>query len=184
MTLTNHPPDASAGIRTAQPRAPLDARDTGPKLLRFRHPRRGRLCDAGLAPEDDHQPGITVGLANYAYHLDAGKFAPFLAKHCTEKLGVRHVLANVVQVNQNESGDIQKRAHNRRRGEISGGPCSSIAAGFFRAAHWQDTRRGFQGLQATSSSAIPPLRGPGFRMTHLTAPYWLLHTISTAQGAG
>ena len=67
---------------------------------------QGRLCDAGLAPKMITSPEYR-GLANYAYHLDAGKFAPFLAKHCTEKLGVRHVLANVVQVNQNESGDIQ-----------------------------------------------------------------------------
>ena len=66
---------------------------------------QGRLCDAGLAPKT-----ITMaeyaGAANYAYHLDAGKFAPFLQKHCTEKLGVRHVLADVTTVNQAENGDI------------------------------------------------------------------------------
>jgi tryptophan 7-halogenase len=79
---------------------------------------QGRLCDEGLAPKS-----ITDGeyraVANYAYHLDAGKFAPFLAKHCAEKLGVRHVLADVVQVKQSESGDIQS-VLTRQAGDISG----------------------------------------------------------------
>src|SRR5687768_14472453 len=59
---------------------------------------QGRLCDEGLAPK-----AITTAefdaIANYAYHLDAGKFAPFLQRHCCEKLGVRHVLADVRCVN-------------------------------------------------------------------------------------
>jgi tryptophan 7-halogenase len=79
---------------------------------------QGRLCDDGLAPKT-----ITHGeyraLANYAYHLDAGKFAPFLARHCTDKLGVRHVLADVVQVNQRESGDIEG-VLTKQAGEILG----------------------------------------------------------------
>jgi tryptophan halogenase len=90
---------------------------------------QGRLCDEGLAPKL-----ITTaeyrGLANYSYHLDAGKFAPFLAKHCTEKLGVRHVLADVVQVNQTESGDIES-VLTPQAGEISGDlfvDCSGFAA--------------------------------------------------------
>ena len=90
---------------------------------------QGRLCDQGLAPKL-----ITTaeyrGLANYSYHLDAGKFAPFLAKHCTEKLGVRHVLADVVQVNQRESGDIES-VLTPQAGEIAGDlfiDCSGFAA--------------------------------------------------------
>jgi tryptophan halogenase len=79
---------------------------------------QGRLCDDGLAPKT-----ITDGeyraVANYSYHLDAGKFAPFLSKHCTEKLGVRHVLADVVSVQQSESGDIQS-VLTPQAGEISG----------------------------------------------------------------
>jgi tryptophan halogenase len=67
---------------------------------------QGRLCDEGLAPKMITTPEYR-GFANYAYHLDAGKFAPFLATHCTTKLGVRHVLADVVQVKQSESGDIE-----------------------------------------------------------------------------
>ena len=56
---------------------------------------QGQLCEDGLAPKMITTPEYKA-VANYAYHLDAGKFAPFLQKHCTEKLGVRHVLADVV----------------------------------------------------------------------------------------
>jgi tryptophan 7-halogenase len=66
---------------------------------------QGDLCDAGLAPKLITTPEYKA-VANYAYHLDAAKFAPFLQKHCVEKLGVRHVLADVERVNQLENGDI------------------------------------------------------------------------------
>lgn len=79
---------------------------------------QGRLCDEGLAPKTITHAEYR-GLANYAYHLDAGKFAPFLARHCTEKLGVRHVPADVVQVNQRESGDIES-VLTKQAGEILG----------------------------------------------------------------
>lgn len=79
---------------------------------------QGRLCDAGLAPKTISH-GEYRAPANYSYHLDAGKFGPFLARHCTEKLGVRHVLADVVQVNRAESGDICS-VTTRQAGEIAG----------------------------------------------------------------
>ena len=123
-----HPSDASAGVRSDQSRAALDARNRQAQLLRFRDP-PGRLCDEGLAPKLITSPEYR-GLANYSYHLDAGKFAPFLARHCTEKLGVRHVLANVVQVNQSDSGDIQS-VLTPQAGEISGDlfiDCSGFSA--------------------------------------------------------
>lgn len=90
---------------------------------------QGRLCDEGLAPKTITH-GEYRGSANYAYHLDAGRFAPFLARHCTEKLGVRHVLADVVSVNQSESGDIRS-VLTRQAGEVSGDlfiDCSGFAA--------------------------------------------------------
>jgi tryptophan 7-halogenase len=79
---------------------------------------QGRLCDEGLAPKTITHAEYK-GSANYSYHLDAGKFAPFLARHCTERLGVRHVLADVVQVNQHESGDIEG-VLTKQEGEILG----------------------------------------------------------------
>jgi tryptophan halogenase len=79
---------------------------------------QGRLCDEGLAPKTITHAEYHA-LANYSYHLDAGKFAPFLAKHCTRKLGVRHVLADVVQINQSDSGDIDG-VLTKQAGEILG----------------------------------------------------------------
>jgi len=79
---------------------------------------QGRLCDEGLAPKTITTPEY-AGAANYAYHLDAGKFAPFLQKHCTSALGVRHVLADVVKVNQAGIGDILS-VGTRQAGEIAG----------------------------------------------------------------
>ncbi len=90
---------------------------------------QGRLCDEGLAPKTITH-GEYKGSANYAYHIDAGKFAPFLARHCIEKLGVRHVLADVVQINQKESGDIDG-VLTRQAGEILGDlfiDCSGFSA--------------------------------------------------------
>jgi len=66
---------------------------------------QGKICDDGLAPKAITTPEYQ-GAANYAYHLDAGKFAPFLQRHCTEKLGVRHVLADVRKVEMADDGDI------------------------------------------------------------------------------
>ncbi|MBT2135773.1 tryptophan 7-halogenase [Croceibacterium sp. LX-88] len=66
---------------------------------------QGRICDEGLAPKTITTPEFEA-LANYAYHLDAGKFAGFLQRHCTQKLGVRHILADVRSVDLAEDGDI------------------------------------------------------------------------------
>lgn len=64
------------------------------------------ICDLGLAPKQISTPEYAT-LLNYGYHLDAGKFAPFLHRHCVEKLGVRYISANVTQVNNQDNGDIQ-----------------------------------------------------------------------------
>jgi tryptophan 7-halogenase len=90
---------------------------------------QGRLCDEGLAPKMITNAEYRAP-ANYAYHLDAGKFAPFLAKHCADKLGVRHVLADITEVKQRESGDIDS-VLTRQGGTIAGDlfvDCSGFAA--------------------------------------------------------
>jgi tryptophan 7-halogenase len=63
------------------------------------------VCRHGLAPKQITTPEFT-GLANYAYHLDAGKFGPFLRDHCIEKLGVRHLYDEIVRIESAETGDI------------------------------------------------------------------------------
>ena len=79
---------------------------------------QGRLCDDGLAPKTIATAEFEA-VANYSYHLDAGKFAPFLQAHCCEKLGVRHVLADVRRVNLAENGDIRS-LDTEQAGEIEG----------------------------------------------------------------
>lgn len=59
-----------------------------------------------LAPKQITTPEYAF-VVNYAYHLDAGKFAELLRRHCTGELGVRHIKANVSQVNAAENGDIR-----------------------------------------------------------------------------
>lgn len=76
------------------------------------------VCEAGLAPKLITTPEYQA-LSNYAYHFDTGKLGPFLQQHCVEKLGVRHVLANVTAVNMAENGDIASLV-TRERGVIPG----------------------------------------------------------------
>lgn len=79
---------------------------------------QGHLCELGLAPKQISTPEY-AHVANYAYHLDAGKFAGFLQKHCTEKLGVKHVLDHVTGVNSEQNGDI-KSVSTKLNGELNG----------------------------------------------------------------
>ena len=71
-----------------------------------------------LAPKQITTPEYAF-VVNYAYHLDAGKFAELLRQHCTEKLGVKHIKANVTQINAAENGDIQSVTTDSA-GEIAG----------------------------------------------------------------
>lgn len=63
------------------------------------------ICDASLAPKQATTPPY-AGVLNYGYHLDAGKFAGLLQRHCTTQLGVRHVLDHVTCINNTADGDI------------------------------------------------------------------------------
>jgi tryptophan halogenase len=71
------------------------------------------LCRHGKAPKQATTPEFAA-VANYGYHLDAGKFGQFLRQHCIEKLGVIHVQDHVLAVNSRADGDIaslQTRQH-------------------------------------------------------------------------
>ena len=76
------------------------------------------LCERGLAPKTIRTPEFDA-VANYAYHLDSGKFAVFLQKHCTEKLGITHILDDVVGVNSASNGDISS-VSTKKNGDIVG----------------------------------------------------------------
>ena len=64
------------------------------------------LMFQGLAPKQISTPEYAFN-ANYGYHLDAGKFAELLRKHCVEKLGITHLKANVIAINSSADGDIE-----------------------------------------------------------------------------
>jgi len=59
------------------------------------------LCEHYLAPKQFQTPEYAA-VANYGYHLDAGKFAKLLEQHSTSVLGVKHIIADVVLVANNE----------------------------------------------------------------------------------
>jgi tryptophan 7-halogenase len=139
---------------------------------------QGALCDDGLAPKMITTPEYQA-VANYAYHIDAAKFAPFLQRHCVEKLGVRHVLADVQRVNQAENGDISSVV-TEQAGEIAGDlfvDCtgfSSLLLGKTLGVGFKDCSHV---LYCDTALAVQlPYDSPDAPMAS--------HTISTAQSAG
>lgn len=78
------------------------------------------LCVHGKAPKQKGTPEYAA-VANYGYHLDAGKFGQFLRKHCTQKLGVRHVLDHMKVIHSHANGDIaslQTQANGALAGDL------------------------------------------------------------------
>lgn len=67
---------------------------------------QSHVCDANRGPKEITTPEY-MAVQEYSYHLNAGKFAKFLTQHCVEKLGVKHVLANVSGVNLDDDGFVQ-----------------------------------------------------------------------------
>ncbi len=63
------------------------------------------LCVQGRAPKQASTPEFAA-VANYGYHLDAGKFGVFLRAHCVGKLGVQHVVDHVEAIRSKDNGDI------------------------------------------------------------------------------
>jgi tryptophan halogenase len=76
------------------------------------------LCVHGRAPKQAGTPEFAA-VANYGYHLDAGKFGLFLKKHCLERLGVHFVPDHVTGIRAHENGDIAA-LHTTAHGELAG----------------------------------------------------------------
>jgi len=72
----------------------------------------------GLAPRQKSMPDF-VGAMNYAYHLDAVKFAGLLRQHVTQKLGVTHISDHVTEVVGDKGRDIDSVV-TRGNGTITG----------------------------------------------------------------
>lgn len=64
------------------------------------------VCDEYRAPKQTTTPEYAYAL-NYGYHLNAGKFAQLLRKHCVENLGVVHQLGEVTGLETWDDGDIR-----------------------------------------------------------------------------
>jgi len=81
---------------------------------------QGMVCDRNLAPKQFDTPDY-AGVLNYGYHLDAGRFATLLARHCTNRLGVEHVQAHIHGIQSCDNGDIaalETRDHGRIEGDL------------------------------------------------------------------
>ena len=76
------------------------------------------LCEKNLAPKSITTPEYAA-VANYAYHLNAGKFSEFLKRHCTTKLGVEFISDDVTTVNSAENGDIAS-VSTKNSGDLEG----------------------------------------------------------------
>lgn len=63
------------------------------------------VCDWALAPKSITTPEYQ-GSTTYAYHFDAGKFAAMLKKNAVESFGIEHKVANVIDANLDECGNI------------------------------------------------------------------------------
>jgi tryptophan halogenase len=76
------------------------------------------ICEQGLAPKTIRTAEF-AGVANYAYHLDSGKFAVFLQKHCQDKLGITHIIDDVIAIKSAKNGDIAS-VTTKNNGDVSG----------------------------------------------------------------
>lgn len=136
------------------------------------------LCDAGLAPKTITTPEYSA-IANYAYHLDAGKFAALLQAHCVQKLGVRHIVDDVIAVNQTDNGDIAS-VDCKEHGRIAGDffiDCTGFAALMIGQVYGVPFVECSDILFADHALAMQvPYETPDDPVA--------THTISTAQSAG
>lgn len=139
---------------------------------------QGRVCDQDLAPRRLDAPEFSA-LLNYGYHLDAGKFASLLQRHCTERLGVSHVLDHVTAINAAPDGDIQSIS-TAGHGEIPGDlfvDCTGLKALLLSGHYGVDFIDCRDVLFNDSALAV---QVPYRSMTDPVAS----QTISTAQEAG
>jgi tryptophan halogenase len=136
------------------------------------------LCAQGKAPKQAATPEYAA-VANYAYHLDAGRFGLFLRDYCVRELGVRHVPDHMTGVEPAENGDIaaiQTRENGRLAGDLFV-DCTGLNAWLlgghfgvpFVARHEVLFNDSALALQVPYSGERAPIAS---------------HTISTAQSSG
>lgn len=135
------------------------------------------LCEHGLAPKALTTPEYEA-VANYAYHLNAGKFSEFLKQHCVEKLGVQYICDHVVGVNSAPNGDISS---------LKTAKCGDLAGDLFVDC------TGFKSLLLGEHFQVPFIeksdvlfvdRALAVQVPSGESDDIASHTISTAQRAG
>lgn len=136
------------------------------------------LCAQGKAPKQPQTPEYAA-VANYAYHLDAGKFGTFLREHCVTGLGVRHIVDHMTGVESAPNGDLTAvtvRDHGKIPGDLfvdCTGLNSRLLGGHFGipfvSRHHVLFNDAALALQVPYDDAQAPIAS---------------HTISTAQQAG
>lgn len=136
------------------------------------------LCEAGLAPKQITTPEYGA-VANYAYHLDAGKFATMLRDHAVGALGVTHIVDDVTTVETADNGDIAA-VNLKREGRLAGDlfvDCTGFAALLIGGVYGSAFRDCGDVLFADHALAM--------QVPHESdaAPI-ACHTISTAQKSG
>ncbi|MER2492743.1 tryptophan halogenase family protein [Catenovulum sediminis] len=136
------------------------------------------ICQAGLAPKT-----ITTAeydsIANYAYHLDAGKFAKLLKKHCIEKLGVVYTQDHITDVNADQE-DFIHSVTTKNLGAIKADffiDCSGFSS-LIIDKHYQIPFNNCQHVLFADSAIATQVPYPD-PMSPIAS-----HTISTAQANG
>jgi len=136
------------------------------------------ICEQGLAPKTIRTAEFSA-VANYAYHLDSGKFGTFLQQHCTEKLGVTHILDDVIAIQSACNGDIAA-VETKNHGAIAGDlfvDCTGFSS-LLLGKHYQVPFKACDDILFidTALAVQVPYDSPDAAIAS--------HTISTAQEAG
>ena len=100
-----HPFSVPAGYPSAEVVPTWQARHDAISFAQAVTP-QARVCDHGLSPKRADMPAYAHVL-NYGYHLDAGQFAEMLKEHCTQQLGVCHLLDHVTGIRGSPDENIQ-----------------------------------------------------------------------------
>lgn len=141
------------------------------------------VCDLNLAPKNMSHTSFQ-GHLNYAYHLDASRFATYIANHCTTKLNVKHVVAEVALVEEHTTGELAgniKSLLTECRQRIQGDlfiDCSGFKAALI-GKHYQVPYVSCKDTLFCDRAAAVHLPYP-----NAEKPTILPYTLSTATGAG
>ena len=167
------PPQGYGDVNLVPAWAELDGHPRFADVVSF----QPHLCEQGRAPKQIVTPEFAA-VANYAYHLDAGKFGRFMQKFCVEQLGVRHVLTHVEGVDTTDSGDISAL---RTGSDLIEGDLFIDCTGFssiLMARHFEIPRVSTSDVLFcdTALAVQVPYPAPDTPITS--------HTVSTAREAG